>query len=55
MTCAEHRVLLDAFFLFEGTRFKGDRKRHWKGDDIYSICQAGRKRGRMKGQYPQET
>ena len=40
-TRAERGVLVDALFLFEVARFEGDRKRHWEGDDICSICQAG--------------
>jgi hypothetical protein len=54
-TRAERGILVDALFLFEGARFEGNRKRHWEGDDIYSICQAGRGRGGMKGRYPRET
>ena len=52
---AERGVLVDALFLFEGASFEGGRKRHWEGNDICSVCQAGQERGQTKGRYPRET
>ena len=41
-TRAECGVLFDALFLFEGASLEGERKRHWAGYKIYSLCQGDR-------------
>jgi hypothetical protein len=37
-TRAECGILINAFFLFEGASFEGNRKWHWEGDNVYALC-----------------